>query len=158
MDQDKQHFIDAMGDIFERSGSTAMTGRVLAALMISDTNEMSAEDFATVLGASRGSISTSTRTLIAMGLLRKVHKSGDRKDWFRVLPNAWANVARRREAEVSHLREIFLDGLHAMEADSDDAKSSIQETLLFLEFWQEEMGTMIHRWRARLESDRGIRD
>jgi len=56
----------------ENTGFQRMMGRVLAALWVAEHEIVSADHLAGMLKASRGSISTSTRTLEQVGLIERV--------------------------------------------------------------------------------------
>lgn len=72
MDEDQQHFVEEFGLALERVGLPWMVGQVWGYLLISDPPHQSAEELAKALQASRGSMSTTTRSLMQMGLIDKV--------------------------------------------------------------------------------------
>lgn len=151
MNDAQQQFIDDIGQVFEAQGSTRMLGEVLGLLMISAETELTAAEIAATLGASRGAISTVTRQLVTLALIRKRHKPGDRKDYFIVAPNAWANVLQQKDAEVHRLRLIFERGLTAMGDASDAARAPMIESIEFLRFWESEIASIRQRWHDYLE-------
>ena len=59
------------------------------ALVLADPPELSAEDLASGLQASRNSISQGTRTLVHEGLIERRRRRGERSNYFRVKPSAW---------------------------------------------------------------------
>ena len=63
-------FIEGMGLYFESAGVPRIGGRMLGLLMIAHW-PLSAEDLATILNVSRGSISTNLRVLLASGMVEK---------------------------------------------------------------------------------------
>ena len=95
----------------EQSGLPAITGRVVGWLMISATPEQSAAEIVKAIGASRASLTTSMRLLIAMGLVRSLRRPGQRTSYYRIDDDAWEKVLRRRIASMASFREITRDGL-----------------------------------------------
>ncbi len=95
MDEERREYIEEFGLLFGQFGLSRMLGRVLGVLMISDPPERSAEELAEALGASRGSISQTTRSLIQMGLVQRWSRPGERRDYFRIKPGAWHEIMRR---------------------------------------------------------------
>ena len=69
LDEERRSYVEEFGLLFGQFGLSRMLGRVLGELMISDPPERSAGELAEALGASRGSISQTTRSLIQMGLV-----------------------------------------------------------------------------------------
>src|SRR5215217_2912648 len=86
LDEERRRYVEEFGLLFGQFGLSRMLGRVLGVLMISDPPERSAEELAEALGASRGSISQTTRSLIQMGLVQRWSRPGERKHYFRVKP------------------------------------------------------------------------
>ena len=67
--EDQLRYVEDFGLLFEQFGKPRMVGRVLGVLLVSGWEEHSAEELADILRASRGSISSATRTLVQSGLV-----------------------------------------------------------------------------------------
>ena len=67
--EDLQDYLERWGMLFERLGATRMMGKVLAWLLVCDPPEQPAGSIARAVGASAGSVSTTTRTLPSPGSL-----------------------------------------------------------------------------------------
>ena len=78
LDEERSRYVEEFGLLFGQFGLSRMFGRVLGVLMISDPPERSAEELAEELGASRGSISQTTRSLIQMSLVQRWSRPGER--------------------------------------------------------------------------------
>lgn len=153
MDEDRLNFVEDFGLLFDRFGSPRMVGRVLGVLLLSDPPERTAEELADTLRASRGSISSSTRTLIGIGLIQRVSRPGERHDYFRVKPDAWNEIMRREMASVSTFREMAERGLAVLDSESPEAKRNLEEMRDFYTYWEREMPLVLERW----EQDRSHR-
>jgi DNA-binding transcriptional ArsR family regulator len=102
----------------EQSGLPAITGRVVGWLMISDPPEQCAAEIARSIGASRASLTTSLRLLMAIGLLHSLRRPGERTIYYRIDDDAWEKVLRRRIASMASFREITQEGLALLGPDS----------------------------------------
>ena len=111
MDERRERYVEDFGLLFERVGGSRMLGRVLGVLLISDPPERSAEELANLLHASRGSISQATRTLVGMGMVRRLTRRGERRDYFRVKPDAWYETSLRQTSEIAVFQEMAEHGL-----------------------------------------------
>lgn len=151
MKEERHAFVEEFGVTFERMGSTRMLGRVWGALMVSDPPEMSAEELADSLKASRGSISHATRQLIDLGVVQRVNKPGIRKGFYRVPRDAWALAFMVKMNSFDHLLALFKRGLEAMEGSSDEAQVPLRDAIEFYEFWQREMSYLPEKWKQYKE-------
>lgn len=137
--------------MFGQFGMPRMLGRVLGALMISDPPERSAEELAEALGASRGSISQTTRSLIQMGLVQRWSRPGERRDYFRIKPGAWGEIMRREMESLSEFRKMAERGLGLLSTEDPGARRSLEEMRDFYIYWEREMPAVLKRWERESE-------
>lgn len=143
-------YIEAFALHLERTGLQRMAGRVFAALLVSPKPELSADELANMLHASRGAISNATRLLEQGMFVLRTRKPRDRKDYFFIRPGLWTDANRKRAAELSTFRELALRGLELHpEAHSASAKA-LKEMHLFCQFWEETMPKIHDAWEAYL--------
>jgi DNA-binding transcriptional regulator GbsR (MarR family) len=154
MENGRREFVEEFGVMMDHMGSTRMLGRVWGALMVADPPELSAEELAEFLQASRGSISHATRQLIELGLIQRVSKPGVRRDYFRMRENAWAKAYLNQMRSLDLLVELFRQGLNSMEDASPEAQASLREAIDFYQFWQQEYTSLLERWNAYRETAR----
>jgi hypothetical protein len=95
----------------EQIGVPLITGRILGWLMICDPAEQSGGEIAEAIGASRASITTSIRLLVATELIRPLTIPGERTTYYRIDDDAWEKVIRRRIAGLASFCQITRDGL-----------------------------------------------
>ena len=147
MDEDQQSFVEEFGLALEQTGLPRMMGRVWGYLLISDPPNQSAESLAKALQASRGSISTTTRSLMQMGLVDKVGLPGERRDYFRVRPGVWVDLLEQRAKIVSDWRKLAERGLSVMNPEDPEAQSRLQEMRDVMAFYERELPALTERWR-----------
>jgi predicted transcriptional regulator len=105
----------------ENYGLPPITGRILGWLMICDPPEQSAGDIASAIDASRASLTTNMRFLIASGLIRRLTRPGGRTSYYRIDDGMWDVVIRRRIASMMSFSRITLDGMNLVGPESAQA-------------------------------------
>lgn len=151
MDDARRGFAEDFGILFERLGGARMLGRVLGMLFVADPPEMTAEQLAAELQASRGSISQATRLLIQIGMIQRINKPGVRADFYRVRRDAWVESSRQRQGEIIAMLEMFQRGAALMEGRSEESQAALRHSVEFLTFWLEEFQSIFDRWNERTE-------
>ena len=146
LDEDRRSYVEEFGLLFEQFGLPRMFGRVLGALMVAEPPERSAEELAEELGASRGSISSATRSLIQMSLVQRLSRPGERRDYFRVKPGAWHEIMRRELEAIGGFREIAERGLQLLGTRDPSARRNLEEMRDFYAYWEKEMPAVLERW------------
>lgn len=153
MDEERASYVEDFGLLCEGFGLPRMVGRVLGALLISDPPDLSAEELAETLQASRGSISSATRTLIQMGLVQKRTKPGERRDYFHMKPGAWVELMRHRMETVARSRQIAERGLEIAASDSPEARRNLEEMREFYAYWEKELPAVLERWEQERKKE-----
>jgi DNA-binding transcriptional regulator GbsR (MarR family) len=113
LDEVEQEFIDLWGGMSTLWGITPTMAQIHGLLFI--TGEvMSADDIMARLGTSRGNVSMNLTRLVEWGLVRRVHRRGDRRDYYEALGDVWemftvvATQRKRREIDpmLNTLRQV----------------------------------------------------
>ena len=146
LDEERGRYVEEFGLLFGQFGLSRMLGRVLGVLMISDPPERSAEELAEELGASRGSISQTTRSLIQMSLVQRWSRLGERRDYFRIKPGAWHEIMRREMESLGGFRKTAERGLELLDSGDPEARRSLEEMRNFYAYWEEEMPAVLDKW------------
>src|SRR6516225_10258601 len=105
----------------EHYGLPPITGRILGWLMICDPPEQSPAQIAEAIGASRASLTTNMRLLIASGLVQRLTRPGGRTAYYRIDDDMWQKVIQRRIASMISFGELARDGIDLLGADSPRA-------------------------------------
>lgn len=151
MNEDWERYVEDFGLFFEQFGLARMVGRVLGLLLISDPPERSAEELAGALRASRGSISSATRSLVQMGLVQRLSRPGERRDYFRVRPGAWNELMRQEMASITRLRRMAEQGLQILDSADPEARRGLEEMRDFYAYWERELPAVLERWERETE-------
>jgi DNA-binding transcriptional regulator GbsR (MarR family) len=126
---------------------------------------LSMDDIMARLGISRGNVSMNLSKLIEWGLVRRIHKRGDRRDYYESLSDVWemftlvASQRKRREVDpiINTLRrcreELSPERLGSM-ADEAAAQERMQRVSDLLDFL-----TLVDALAQRFfESHRGLKE
>jgi DNA-binding MarR family transcriptional regulator len=142
-------FVERMGLFFEAAGAAPMMGRILGWLLVCQPREQSSADLVAALGASKASISTTTRQLVGLGLIERVPARGRRGAWFALTPDAWSNHLRRDLAALVLFRELLDSGLRALDGAPPDRAERLRDAHALFAFFEAEYPLIIERFEAR---------
>ena len=126
-----------------------MAGRIFGWLLISDPPHQSPSELAEVLQASKGSISTITRLLMQIGLIERISLPGQRRDYFRIKPDAWSQLTRQRMAQMTAFRQLAERGLQLMTGQEAELQQRLEEMRDMHAFCEQELPRMLERWEQR---------
>ena len=122
--------------------------------LISDPPYQSPAELAEALIASKGSISTTTRLLIQIGLIERFTLPGVRHDYFRIRPDAWHHTVRRGlEDEIKMFRQLAEHGLELLTDKTPQARQSLLEMYSVYAFFEREFPTLLERWEQESKRD-----
>jgi DNA-binding transcriptional regulator GbsR (MarR family) len=139
--------------LFELLGGTRMMGRVLGWLLICGPPEQSAGDIATAVGASAGSVSTTTRTLMQAGFIERIGIPGERSAHFRIRSGMWGGLFRRRMSHIVSMRDLVDEGLERVVERSDEGKLRLRELRSYCTFVERELPGFVSRWEREWEEE-----
>ncbi len=148
----KQRFVEDVALVFEEIGLTRMAGRILGWLLISNPPHQSADELAEALQASKGSISTMTRLLIQLDLIERAGIPGDRRDYFRMKPDVWAQLLQARMSQVTDLHQLAEEGLELLEGEPAELRQRIQDMHDLYSYIETELPILIERWEQKRAS------
>ena len=138
----EDRFIEAWGAISELWGVNRSIGRIQATLYLA-AEPMDAAAIRERLQISHGNVSISLRDLLAWGVIRKVHRAGERKARYEAEQEPWTwfhtCIGERRRREVVPV----LDQLHAID---QDARGAIKGARGATRERREQLQERIHRF------------
>jgi len=122
LDQAREEFIQAWGTLGSKWGINRTMAQVQALLLLSP-EALSSEEVMDALRISQGNANMSLRGLIDWGVVSKVHKTGERKDFYRAEKDMWKIARRviieRRKRELEPVLQM-LDSVKEVEGDTND--------------------------------------
>lgn len=122
LEEAKQQFIQSWGVLGSQWGINRTMAQIHA-LLLSATDPMSADDVMDALQISRGNVNMNMRELMVWGLVDKVLKPGERREYFAAEKDIWKVAVRimreRRRRELEPMLKV-LEGLTNIEGDPKD--------------------------------------
>jgi DNA-binding MarR family transcriptional regulator len=102
-------FVEQMGLLWENEGFPRIAGRIFG-LLVANPEPFSLDEMASALAVSKASISTDARRLEQIGLLLRIARPGDRRDYYALAADAPARMLALRLDAVRRFETAF-DGL-----------------------------------------------
>ncbi|ORL82613.1 GbsR/MarR family transcriptional regulator [Prescottella equi] len=110
-------FVERFADYWQSAGASRIEGRIAGYLLIDDTPGVTAEELATELGASRGSVSTYVRRLIDRGFVKLVRKPRDRTHYYAMDSDVWGGFLENELAYLENQRRLAAEALEHTDPD-----------------------------------------
>ena len=142
---DRRHFVEDISLYFEQMGLPRTAGRVLGVLLISEPRAQSLTDLCAWLGASKGSVSTTTRLLVEMDLIERVPSPVPRQVCFQFRPGGWAVFVRQRLRLWASLHQITEQGLDLLKDRDPALRDRLQEAHDMFSLIEEELPALLER-------------
>ncbi|MFO0555246.1 MAG: hypothetical protein U0271_43110 [Polyangiaceae bacterium] len=114
---------DAIGDIIEHWGFRKALGRVWTILYLA-TGPLAATEIATRLSMSAGNVSTALAELQRWGVVRRVWKPGERKEYFEAETDFWKMISK----VVSEREKFLVDSVRSRLDAAADAAADAPKT------------------------------
>ena len=118
IDAIRHDFIEKTGLISQSEGLPRIAGRIFG-MLIFDGEAVAFADLATKLEVSRASVSSSIRLLEERGLIKRMTKSGDRQDYFRLATDPYATMLQRLQKQTQANRDEIAETIQSLPADSE---------------------------------------
>jgi DNA-binding transcriptional regulator GbsR (MarR family) len=121
----QQKFILHWGEMGDKWGVNRSVAQIHALLYIA-AKPLSAEDISETLEMARSNVSTSIRELLDWGIIKAVHKVGERKEHFEALADPWETLdlvlRKRREREIEPTIRLLADCIAEAEKNPKEDK------------------------------------
>lgn len=119
-----RRFVEHWGMMARAWGINATMGELFALLYITD-DEWTAEDLKNWLKVSRGNVSMNLRELMSWGVVRKVHRAGERRELYHAETEVWTLFRRilseRKRRELDPTLTV-LDSLAQVAEDDPELR------------------------------------
>ena len=148
-------FVEGFALILTRAGMQRMASRVFAALLASESGELTAKQIAEALGVSPAAVSGAVNYLTRTGLAVRARHPGARVDHYRVEDSTWAEAMATESERIDELADWLGQGARAVPAGSD-AEKRLHETRDFFLFIAAEMPKLVERWQASRRSGEAV--
>jgi DNA-binding transcriptional regulator GbsR (MarR family) len=146
MHEAAQEFVDRMGLHLEADGLPRSAGRIFGYLMLAE-RACSLDDLAEALQVSKASVSTNARLLEQVGILERTGEPGDRRDFYRMRPDAWERMLRVACRRWEVLNDLLGQAAESLPPGMLAGQERLCEAARFHAMLVEEAESLITRWR-----------
>ncbi|GAA1034638.1 MULTISPECIES: GbsR/MarR family transcriptional regulator [Amycolatopsis] len=140
-----RRYVESLGLVMSQIGMQRMSARVFAALMTTDSGQLTAAELAEQLSVSPAAISGAVRYLDQIGLVTKVREPGERRDHYRLYDDLWYATFLKRDRFLIMWRDAATEGIGALGEDTPAGKR-LAEMRDFLAFMLVEVNNLYDRW------------
>lgn len=113
-DADREWFVARMGQSTEQDGFTRIAGRLFGYLVLSE-EPCSIFELSKALNVSKASVSTDARRLLESGVLERVTRPDDRRDYYQIAPDFFRRLVQYRIARWENAHGAVTDAIQRLE-------------------------------------------
>jgi DNA-binding transcriptional regulator GbsR (MarR family) len=154
LDEAKQKFIHAWGGLGSKWGINKTMAQLHALLFIA-SEPMSSEEMMDTLQISRGNVNMNVRELMDWGLVQKVYKAGERRDFYVAEKDVWKVakqvVKERKKREIEPIIAL-LEELEATKNNETEDYKAFMESIANLKTFTENVDNSVEKMMKADES------
>lgn len=140
-----ERFIERMGQIYQNDALPRIAGRMFALLLIG-SQPVSLDDLAEQLQVSKASVSANARLLETIGMISRVTKPGDRRDYYEATEDTHRRMLDLRMRKLAQIREVLSDGLQTESAEDPAVQARLESFCMFFDHLIESMKQICDSW------------
>lgn len=148
MHESVREFVEKMGLTLEAEGLPRTAGRLIGFLLV-HPESYSLDELAEKLQVSKASVSTNARQLEEHRILERISAPGDRRDYYRMKPDAWEGMLRAAQQKWSTTRELLTAAAAALPDEMEEGRSRLIEAEQFHLLLIDGVERMLERWSRR---------
>ena len=139
-------FVERMGLLMEQEGLPRIAGRLIGFLLLHE-EAFSLDDLAERLQVSKASVSTNARHLEQAGILERIGSPGDRRDFYRMGPDAWERTLRAAQRKWRTMMETFDEASAALPPEMEAGKRRLADANRFHGLMIGGVDRLLAEWR-----------
>ena len=139
--------IERLGVFYEQEGFHPAGARVLALLLIADTNELTFDEIKDVLNISKSATSTAINLLITTKRVEYLTRPGERKRYFKATISNWKKHMKEKLEGITTINSLMQEIINQRPSSTKDFNNSLKELNSFMFFFQKEIPHLIERWK-----------
>lgn len=144
-------YVERWGLRFEEDGLPRSAGRIWGWLLVCEPGGQSLAELCDAVGVSKGTASTSTRLLEGQGLLERIPVPGSREAHYRIPPDAFRELMRRKLRATVAWRRLAEEGAGMADDDPEVAAERLRRLRDFYAFIEERQRAILRAWEGREE-------
>jgi len=144
-----QQFVERMGVMLEADGMPRIAGRIFGFLLL-NADAYSLDELASELRVSKASVSTNARFLEQLGIVERLAVPGDRRDYYRMGPDAWERMLRTAQRKWQGMRQTLREAEESLPNEMAVGRERLLQAESFHLLLEEETEQLIVRWRQKV--------
>ena len=153
---EQDRLIERLGLVFEESDRMPRIASRILGLLLLTPGECSIDQMAERLSVSRASISVDARRLEECGVVERITRKGDRRDYYRIAPDHYSRTLERRLKVMNRLISVLDEG-RQMHIESREVRDRLDEAVEGLRFVVEATTNELERWHAERDKRKAAR-
>jgi DNA-binding transcriptional regulator GbsR (MarR family) len=152
-------FVERMGCIMETDGHSRIAGRMIGLLLLSE-GYTSLDEVADKLNVSKPSVSINARHLEEVGVLERVGRAGDRRDYYRITDDLIGRTMEQRLAKLRRLQDVVASARSTAGVSSRSVLARLEDFTSACEHIGRVTEAALTEWRnqAAKEKSSGVSD
>lgn len=144
------HFVETMGLALESDGLPRIAGRIFGLLLVSEEAH-SLDDLAAELKVSKASVSTNARLLEDRGVLERVSRPADRRDYYQMPRDLFSHTMAQRVARWQRFHEAIGAARTSLPIRSPEVRERLEEYERAYAYMSRVIQEALGRWQAGRE-------
>lgn len=149
-----QAFVERMGLMMESHGLPRIAGRLYGFLLLHE-EAYSLDELAELLQVSKASVSTNARLLEQHGMLELTSAPGDRRDFYRVGPDAQERMLRAAQRKFREMIQLFGQASESLPPEMEAGKRRLWEATRFHGLMLDGVDRLVEEWKAGRDEEQG---
>ena len=146
--ESQKQLIERLGVAHERNGFPPAEGRILSLLLVCDQTEQTFDEIQEALGLSKSAVSNGLNSLMKMGRVEYITRTGDRKRYFRMNVSSVPTEMKKKFSGLLEIKEIMKEVLAQRDPETVEFNQGVAEVIEFMDFMASEIPSMLERWKA----------
>ena len=139
-------FIEKFCMVAEQDGFPRIAGRLMGFLLVNE-GPYTLDELADELQISKTSASTNARLLEQHGIIEKVVKTGDRRDFYRLADDHWERMFDVAKKRMQKFHDVLDQTIESLPQGSEYGRKRLREAQSFHAFMLDHFDTRIAEWR-----------
>ena len=139
-------FIEKFCIVAEQDGFPRIAGRIMGFLLLHE-GPYTLDELAEELQISKTSASTNARLLEQHGIIERVVKAGDRRDFYHLGENHWERMFDVIRKRMQRFQTVLDETIEALPANETYGRRRLREAQRFHAFVLDAIETRIEEWR-----------
>jgi len=140
-------FVEQIAVLLEADGMPRVAGRLFGLLLVSD-DPRSLDELAEQLGVSKGSISVNARLLEDKGVVERISRQADRRDYYRIADDLFERTLEQRMNKMRRFQQAMASGCVACKG-SDAVHERLSHLADAYEHMLQATSRALDDWRVR---------